>query len=156
MLGVPGERAVVAVAGRDHATRAAHPSHLAQGLHRVGDVLEHLVRMHHVEGVVGQVEGVYVADHELRLDPAPAQLVAAQRQRVFGRLEGGHPSRGHEPGQVGGDGAGPGADVEQSLAGSQVRQQVRRGVLRRPPTVRAEDRLRVAVGVLRPVAVTTQ
>ena len=61
---VPEHRAVVGVPCRDDAAGPAHPPHLAQRPHRVADVLEHLVRVDDVEGVVGVVQRVHVADRE--------------------------------------------------------------------------------------------
>ena len=100
-----------------------------------------------VEGVVGQVEGVYVAHDEVGIDAAIAELGAAEGQRLLVGLQGGDPARGHPLGEVGRDRPGSGADVEQLLAGPQVRQQVAAGVLGGPPAVRAEHRLGVPVGV---------
>ena len=46
---VPGERGVVAVARGDHAAGLADAAHLAQRADRIGQVLQHLVRVHDVE-----------------------------------------------------------------------------------------------------------
>ena len=50
-----------APAHRHHPAWTADSHHLAQCLHRVGQVLQHLMGVHHVETVVGQVERVHVA-----------------------------------------------------------------------------------------------
>ena len=89
----PGEGRVVAVAYRDHAARPGDPAHLAQRGDRVADVLQHLVGVHHVEGVVGEVQRVHVADGEVDVvEPAPVDLGAGQVQRRVGDLQGGHPA----------------------------------------------------------------
>ena len=61
---VPRHCRVVGVAHRDHAIRGAHAAHLTQRGDRIAEVLEHLVGVHDVEGRVGQVEVVHVADLE--------------------------------------------------------------------------------------------
>ena len=62
---VPAEHAVDAVARRDDALRPADASHLAQRGDGIGDVLQHLVRVHDVERRVGMLERVDVTDCEL-------------------------------------------------------------------------------------------
>ncbi len=60
-LRVPGHGRVVGVAHRDQAARPGHPRHLAERSHRVDEVLQHLVGVHHVERRVREVERVDVA-----------------------------------------------------------------------------------------------
>jgi hypothetical protein len=67
-------RAEVHVADRHQATGTSDPAQLAQGCDRVVEVLEHLVRVHDVERVVGQVERVHVRDPELDLGMRPTRL----------------------------------------------------------------------------------
>jgi len=50
ILRIPGKRHVVGVAGSDDATRPADPTHLHQRSDRVGDVVEQLMSVDHVEG----------------------------------------------------------------------------------------------------------
>jgi hypothetical protein len=111
-------------------------------------VLEHLVGVHDVEGVVGEVERVHVADGEVdRLQPAPADLGPGQIQRLLGGLKGGDPPGCDPRREVCGDGAGTAADVQQSVAGFQPWQQICRRIFCGAPAVRAQDRLVMPVGV---------
>ena len=55
LVGIPAEDAVVGVARRDEPARLAHALHLAQRGHGVGEMLEHLMRVHDVERVVVDV-----------------------------------------------------------------------------------------------------
>ncbi len=104
----------------------------------------------HVEGVVGQVERVHVSDDEVDVaHAAPLELDPGQVEGLGGGLQRGDPARRDERGEVGGDGAGPAADVEQAHPRLEVAQQVAGGVLRGAPAVRAQHRGVVAVGVRR-------
>ena len=86
--GVPRERRVVAVAHPDHSPGTSHPSHLPQCGDRVGDVLEDLVGVHHVERVVGQVEGMHVRDAHLGVGHAlTLELGPRQRGRILTHLD---------------------------------------------------------------------
>ena len=58
----PRERRVVGVARGDHSPGPRHPGHLAQRRDRVGDVLQHLVGVHHVELAVVERQCVNVTD----------------------------------------------------------------------------------------------
>ncbi len=147
---VPGEAVVVAVAGRHDPARPAHPAHLAQRRHRVGDVLEHLVGVHHVEPSVGQAEPVHVGDDELHVVQAAfGHLPGGGPEHVRGGVAGGDPAavRRDQRSQVGGDGARTAADVQQPHPRPQVLQQVAGGVARGAPAVRTQDGFVVAVGV---------
>ena len=147
----PGTRSsarVVDVAHGDHAARPADPRHLAQRGDRVGQVLQHLVGVDDVERVVGHGRGRR-RRRPRRSTSTPARSAAA-RASASGSAETSMPSTRpgrHPGGQVDGDRAGPAADVEQVHARAQRRQQVGRGVLRRPPAVRLQDGLGVPVGV---------
>lgn len=144
----PGECGVVAVAGGHHPTGPADPAELAQRADRMGQMLQHLVGVHHVEGVVGQVEGIRVGDPEVdAVLTGGGRLLAGQADHFLGDVHGGDLPGRHSAGEVDRDGAGSAADVEQSDAGPQVRQQVAGGVLDGAPPVRAQDRLVVSVGV---------
>ena len=147
---VPGHRRVVRVAGGHDPARPAHPAHLAQRPYRIPDVLEHLVGVDHVEGAVGEVQGVDVGHGEgdpVRQPPLPgvrAGLVQDVRGGVHRRDRA---FRADQLGQVGGDRAGAAADVQDGHARPQLAGQVRGRVRRGAPAVRAQDRLVVAVGV---------
>ena len=62
-----------------------HASHLAQRRDRVGQVLEHLVRMHDVECVVGEVERVEVGGAELDVARGPVVALGVGRFDRGGR-----------------------------------------------------------------------
>ena len=144
----PGEGPVVGVAGGQHAVGPQHPAQLDQGGHRVGEVLEHLVQVDHVEGGVGVPEGEEVADLEPQvLEAEPGGVLLRLGHDVGGRVDPDHLARRHQEGQVGGDGPGPAAHVEQRLPGTQVGEEVGGGVLGRPPGVAAQDRFVVPVRV---------
>ena len=111
-------------------------------------MLQHLVRVHDVEGVVGELERVQVGGAEL--DVARGAVVALG----VGRLDRGRRDvdADHVPGvhpvrEVERDGAGPAADVEDRRAGREVRHEIRGGVLDGAPAVRAQNRFVVAVRV---------
>jgi hypothetical protein len=57
----PGEGSVITVADSDNTSGFTDPAHLPTGGHRVGQVLEHLVGVDHVEAIVGEVQLVHVA-----------------------------------------------------------------------------------------------
>ncbi len=63
-LGIPVERAVVRIPRGDDPARPADPPHLPQRQHRIGDVLQHLMRVHHVERPVAERQRVHVPDRE--------------------------------------------------------------------------------------------
>jgi hypothetical protein len=71
-------------------------------LHRVSDVLQHLVRMDDIEGVVGKVKRVHVGcfERNVRLVTCP-RLRTSQIQRLTGDLDGGDSPRwrAHVPAQ---------------------------------------------------------
>ena len=64
---VPRHGRVVGVTRGDHPVGCTHPAHLAQRSDRVGEMLEHLMRVHHVERRVGDVERVDVTHRELHI-----------------------------------------------------------------------------------------
>ena len=98
----PREPEVVAVAHGDDPPRDA--GHLAQRLDRVGDVLQHLVRVHDVERRVGEVERVHVADRELDRDAGRVARVGARGvEHLVGAVDA-HDAPGRDPlGEVDGD-----------------------------------------------------
>jgi len=126
----------------------AHPPHLAQRPHRVGDVLQHLVCVHDVEGVVRVVQRVHVGHRER--DVVQAALlgqVGGRRQRLGRGVDTGDPAGGDRGGQVGGDRSGSAAHIQQRVTGVQLVEQVGRRVRRGAPPVRAQHRLVMPMGV---------
>ena len=65
--GEPDEARIVGVACRHDTAGCRDPAHLAQRLHGIADVLEHLVRVHDVEGVVGEAQRMHVFDREVEV-----------------------------------------------------------------------------------------
>ena len=148
VLGEPEHPGVVAVARRDQPAGTAHPPHLGERRDRVGQVLHHLVRVHHVERVVVEAQLVHVADLEADVSLAPAvRFGPGQGQHIGSRVDPGDVAVGDERRQVRGDGARAAADVEHPRAGAQPGQQVGGRVLRGPPPVRSQHAVVVAVQV---------
>ena len=58
-------------------SRSQHPEHLAQGGDRVAEVLQHLVGVHQVERIVGELQRVDVADLEPQVGGAELALRGA-------------------------------------------------------------------------------
>jgi len=82
-------------------------------------VLQHLVQVDHVEGGVGVPEREEVADLEAQvLQAEPGGVLVCLEHDVGGRVDPDHLARRHQEGQVGGDGPGPAAHVEQRLTGA--------------------------------------
>jgi hypothetical protein len=44
--------------------RHTYPSEFPQRLHRVNHMLQHLMRVHDVESVIGQIKRVHIGDHD--------------------------------------------------------------------------------------------
>ncbi|BDZ58707.1 hypothetical protein GCM10025872_23640 [Barrientosiimonas endolithica] len=80
-------------------------------------MLQYLVGMDHVEGRLGQVERVHVADQDAYV--GAGHPLARHRRGGLAQLEGADLAGGDAAGEVDGDGAGPGADVEQVKARAQ-------------------------------------
>jgi hypothetical protein len=143
-LRVPGERTVVRVADGHDPARLGDPAHLPQRLDRIGDVLQHLVRVHHVEGAVRVGQRVHVSG----LEPDVRRCTrAGQRQHLRQWLDRRHLA--HPPGQVRGDRRRPAPDIKQRHARVEVPEQVSGRVLRRPPAVRPQYRLMMPVCIRR-------
>ena len=95
----PGEPGVVAVADGNQTTGPADPWHLAQGLHRVSHMLEHLMGVDDVERVVGYIEGEDVSELKLNAaDTTASCFIPSPRQRLLSHFECGHHSRCHHLG----------------------------------------------------------
>ena len=90
--------------------------------HRVGQVLEHLVGVDDVEGAVGVVERVDVADGQLqvRRRRVGSRRLAGGVDHVGRRIDAHHAAWRDARGDVDGDGARPAAHVEHVGAGHQV------------------------------------
>ena len=100
-----------------------------------------------VEAVIREPERVGVTDLEVDVDPRRRGVVPCRTKGCLGPVETDHPTRRNEPGEVDRDGARSASDVEEVLAGLQVREQVGRGVRRRPPAMGAQDALVVPVRI---------
>jgi hypothetical protein len=105
---------------------------------------QHLVGVHHVEGAVGLVDGVAVAQPELDVAVACRELPGRPQRRLH-RLDAHHVA--DPPRQVDGDRPRPAADVEQPVIRAQMRGEVAGGVLDRPGQVGAQHARGVPVGV---------
>ena len=90
-------------------------------------MLQHLVRVHDVERVVGEAQRVHILDREVEVGQA-AFLGEAPRQRQRVLVDLGRGDVGDDAGEVNGDGAGAGADVEESGPGREVGAEVSSGV----------------------------
>ena len=146
--GKPEEPPVVPVSRGDDAARPADPPHLGQRGHRVGQVLQHLVRVHDVESRVVKAQVAYVADIEgdIALGPAGG-LRPGIGQRLRSGVNPRHLARRQSGGQVDGDRAGPAADIEHARRRGQPGEEVAGRVLGGPPPVRAQHAVVVAVQV---------
>ena len=112
-------------------------------------MLEHLVGVDHVEGVVCERQGGAVGEHHLgSLDALGGELTAGQGGGLLGDLDCGEVLGADDAGEVRGDGAGPAAQVEQSVARPQMRHQVGGGVLSRTATMPGHHGSAVPVGVV--------
>ena len=105
--------------------------------------------MHDVEAGVRVRQGVHVADVEGDLARArPPCGVAGDLDDPFGPVEADDLPRGDARRQVDRDRSRAAADVEEALARDERREQVSGRVLGGAPTVRPQDGLVVAMGVL--------
>ena len=86
VVGMVRHGPVVGVAHRDVAARSQHPSRLAEGRHRVGEMLEQLVGVHHVETRRRERQRVHVGQFE-------AKVVEA----LLGGIRGGVVDGGRSP-----------------------------------------------------------
>jgi hypothetical protein len=140
----PEEGGVVAVAHGEDAVGPQHAGCFAHGGDGIGQVLEDLMCMDHVERRIGDIERVHVADGEL--DPG-----LVQRPRLFDdlgrRVDAEHATGRDQRGELDGDRARTAPDVEQVQAGPKVWEQVAGRVLRRAPPMAAQHGVVVSVGV---------
>src|SRR5262249_25654594 len=102
-----------------------------------GQVLQHLVRVHDVEGGIGVAQRVDVTDceHQVGTGGVGGRL----RHDLRHRVDGGHVPVRHPLGQARGDRAGTAANVEDLHRGSELGQQVSGRVLGSAPGVRLQD-----------------
>lgn len=132
----PEHAPVVAVARGHHPARPAHPAHLGQRRHRIGQVLQHLMRVYHVERVVGERQLVHVPGLEPDVGQlAPGGLLPGPVQHVRRRVDPDDLTRRDQGGQVRGDRARAASHVEHPRVRRQVSQQVPGRVLRGAPPV---------------------
>ncbi|GAB3290460.1 hypothetical protein GCM10027427_07610 [Pseudoclavibacter terrae] len=114
-------------------------------------MLEHLMRMHHIELAVSEVERVDVAEEE----PGPRVPAIGCRgtsdaEGLVDDLDASDLSRAPDSiRKIEGDGAGPAADIEHAHPSFELGKQVGGGVLGGAARVRAEHAGVVAVGVPR-------
>jgi hypothetical protein len=142
----PRERGVVGVPGGYDATRPAHPPHLAERGDGVGEMLQHLVGVHHVEAVVLIGERVHVARLEAHAVHT-VRLPARHVDHVVAPVDPDDGARSHPPGQIDRDRARTASDVEHVEPRREVRHKVRGRVLNRAPRVRPQDGSVVTVRV---------
>ena len=144
----PGEAGVVAVPYRDQPAGPADPSHLPQRAHRIAEVLQHLMGVHHVETVVVEVECVRVGQHEVDVRQSPVRRLGPRRRQTgVGVLHCGDSTGCNVFGEVGGDRSGPATDVQHRDSGREGIEQVSRRVLGGPGTVSLQHGFVVAMNV---------
>ena len=110
------EGGVVTVARRDEPARLAHALHLPQRGNGIGEMLEHLMRVHDVKRVVVRVEGVEVADRELDVRTT-AGIAARLLDHIGRRIDAEDASGRNPPADVSRDRARPAPEVEHADAG---------------------------------------
>src|SRR4029453_12135821 len=109
-------------------------------------MLEHLMRVHDVEGVVVHLEGIQVADREH--DVRTAASVASRLLDHGGRrIDAEEAPGGNPPANVSRDRAWPAPKVEHAGAGCEVRGEINGRVVDRAPLVRPQYALVVTVRV---------
>src|SRR5699024_10800803 len=114
------------VAHRDDATGLGDAPHLSERVDRIGEVLQHLVRVHDVERVVVEVERVDVGGVELDVGRTVGAGGCGSALHDLGR--GIHPydtAWCHVAGKVQGDTSGTCAHVKNRRTGRQIRLEVR-------------------------------
>ena len=146
--GGPCEGPVVGLAGGQHALGVEDATELDEGGDGVTEMLEHLVHVDHVERGIGEPEGEQVGHLEAQvLHPQVTGVLLGLGHHVGGRIDPDGLTRRHQECQVGRDGSGARADVEQALARAQQGKEVRARVLGRAPGVTAQYRLMVPVRI---------
>jgi hypothetical protein len=106
------------------------------------------MRVHHVEGVVGEIQSLYVRGHERDVRLAPRlRLGASQIQSAVGLFDSGDLSGVDLGGEVRGNGPGTTTHIEHRHTRSQMRQQITGGVFRGAYPMRAQHRFVMPVGV---------
>lgn len=114
----------------------SHPAHLPQALHRIPDVLQHLVRVHDVEAPVRELQRVHIPDAEVDILHLLAGGVGPRRLERRGEVfNAGEVPRWHELGEIYGDGARPAPNIEDLHVWFDGGQEVGDGVLGGAPGV---------------------
>ena len=115
-------RGVVGIAHGQQAAGAQHSPHLAGSVHRARQVLQYLMRMHHIEGHVIEGERVPAARLEAHVGDAARRGVRA-RLLQHGRhhVQPDDLARRHGARQPGGDRPRPAPEIEQRHPGPQSR-----------------------------------
>ena len=123
--------------------------HLAQRGHGFGHVLEHLVGVDDVEGGVRERQGVHIAVDRLDGIRQPPCLKSRPRrlERGGGAVECDDAAGGDGLGEIGGDGRGAAADVEQIEARPETGEKISGGIGGGAVSVTGEDGGGVPVGV---------
>jgi len=146
LVWIPAKGTIVTVARSDQPARLAHAPHFAQCANGIVKMLEHLVRVYHVERVVGHLEGIEVADR--KLDVGTTAGVAPRLLDHRGRRIDAEDSSGRNPpADVSRDCARPAPKVEHAGAGGEVRCEVSGRVIERAPLVRPQHAFVVTVRV---------
>ena len=147
--GPPHLPVVVTVARVPRCLRPGTPTHFLQhpyGVWRRAGALGSGV--HDVETAVVKGERLRLSLLEFDVvDPAASHVARAFGKDILGGVDPGNPSRSHEPGKVARDRARAAADIEEVETRTELRDQVRGGVLRCPGTVGAKDAVVMPVGV---------
>ncbi|PSR72885.1 hypothetical protein PHLCEN_2v11252 [Hermanssonia centrifuga] len=128
-LGVPSEGGMDTLAASHDATWFGDPTHLAEDLHRVGYMLQHLVRVRDVERVVGEGKGVGITCDEIDVGDTPLYGVDPRSfERLGNVLDPGDVPLRNEGGKVDCDSARATADVEDFHMRFERTLQVRGGI----------------------------
>ena len=117
---------VIGIARGNNASRPSHPGHFAQGCGLIGEVLEHLVRMRHIEGVVGVGKVKHIAKFKSGAGVTTAgSLRATGSEPSLDRLNADDlPRFAHECGEVERDCARSAPHVEQPHPRFEVRNEI--------------------------------
>jgi hypothetical protein len=146
--GIPAHAVEIRVADGNDAAGPGHPPHFPQRLHRIGQVLQDLVGVDHIEGVVLEIKVINVARYKLNvLHAAVGRQLAGVGDHIGGAVQPRHFPGGHQKREVTRDAARPAPDVEHRYAGGEVRDNERGRILRRPRGMGPDHGLVVAVSV---------
>src|SRR5215210_7324137 len=121
---MPCERRVVRIADRNDPAAPDHTPHLLQGGDRVGEMLQHLMRMDDVPRRVFAIQSVDISNSEIDT----WMIAACSLDRIRGGIDTPHLAGTQTCGKVCRDCPGTAADVEHVQASSQIWHQITRGV----------------------------